>query len=129
MKRKSRGPQFSAIYHWEMDLPAYRHLSAYGRALVVEFRRKFNGSNNGDIAMSAREAARLLGCCKNTAFKVLRELEEKGWTRPAKTGSFHLKSDAAGRAYRAATTWRITNQPIGLGVDTPATKEYAIWKP
>lgn len=129
MKTKSRAPRFAAIYFWEMDLDAYRHLSVYGRALLLEFRRKFNGSNNGDIAMSVRDAARLLRCNKNTAFKALRELEDKGWIRAAATGSFHWKAEAGGRKFRAATTWRITNQPIGLGTDTKETKEYVKWKP
>ena len=129
MKTKSRPPRFAAIYFWEMDLDAYRHLSVYGRALLLEFRRKYNGSNNGDIAMSVRDAARLLGCGKNTAFTALRELEEKGWTRPTQTGSFYWKAEAGGRKHRAATTFRITNQPIGLGTDTSATKEYVKWRP
>ena len=129
MTAKGWKPKWVQIHFWELELPAYRLMSAYGRALVVEFRRKFNGSNNGDIPMSALEAARLLGCCKNTGFKVLGELEDKGWIRPTKKGSFHLKIDAAGRQFRAATIWRITSQPIGLGVDTPATKEYVKWRP
>ncbi len=129
MRTKSSGPKFAAIYLWEMDTPAYRHLSVYGRALLIEFRRKYNPSNNGDIAMSALDAARLLGCHKDTAFKALKELVDKGWTRPTQTGSFHWKTDADGRKYRNATTFRITNQPIGLGMGTPATKEYMKWKP
>ena len=126
---KTKAPRFSAIYHWEMDTPAYRHLSVYGRALLIEFRRKYNPRNNGDIAMSGLDAASLLGCHKDTAFKALRELEEKGWIREVQKGSFHWKTDAGGRKYRPATTWRITSQPIGLGVDTPATKEYVKWRP
>ncbi len=129
MKPKSRAPRFSAIYHWEMDLPAWRHLSAHGRALLIEFRRKYNGSNNGEIAMSVRDAARLVGCHKDTAVKALRELEQKGWIRMARTGSFHWKVEARGRKHRAATTWRITNQPIGLGLDMKATKESQKWAP
>ena len=126
---KSGLPCFSAVYFWEMDLPAYRHLSVYGRALLIEFRRKYNGSNNGFIAMSARDAAGLLGCDKDTAHKYLGELEEKGWIREAQKGSLHRKSDAGGRKFRAATTWRITNQPIDLGVGTKETREYRDWKP
>ena len=129
MKPKSSRPRFSAIYFWEMDLPAYRLLSVYARALLLEYRRKYNGSNNGDIAMSVRHAARLLDCCLDTAAKALQELEDKGWTRLTQKGSFHWKAEAGGRKFRAATTWRITNQPKGLGTDIKATKEYMKWKP
>ena len=126
---KPKGQRRVQIYYWEMDLPAWRLLSVHGRALLIEFRRKYNGSNNGEIAMSTRDAARLIGCHKDTAVKALRELEEMGWTRRVQTGSFHWKVEARGRKFRAATTWRITNQPIGLGTDTNATKEYVKWRP
>ncbi len=129
MTAKGWKPKWVQIHFWELDLPAYLHLSTGARALLIEFRRKFNGSNNGDIAMSVREAARLLGCHKDTAVKALREVEEKGWIRPMEKGSFHMKSEAGGRKFRAATTWRLTNHPISLGVDTPATKEYIKWRP
>ncbi len=129
MRTKSSGPRFAAIYLREMDTPAYRRMSAWGRSLLLEYRRKYNGSNNGEIAMSVRQAARLLNCCLDTAAKAQGELEEKGWVREAQKGSFHWKEDASGRKHRPATTWRITNQPVGLGTDTKATKEYMKWRP
>ena len=129
MRTKSSGPKFAAIYHWEMDTPAYLCMSAWGRSLLLEYRRKYNGSNNGEIAMSVRQAARLLNCCLDTAAKAQGELVEKGWTREGRKGSFHWKAAAGGRKFRAATTWRITNQPKGLGTDIKATKEYMKWRP
>ena len=122
-KKKFNGPLWVQLYHWEMDLPAYRHLSVYGRSLLLEFRRLYNGGNNGKIVMSVRQAAALLNCNKDTAAKYLTELEDKGWTRQNEKGYFTQKSD------KTASKWRITNQPIGLGVDTPETKEYAKWQP
>ena len=122
-KRKFKGPLFVALYHWEMDCPAYRHLSVYGRALLMEFRKVYNGHNNGEIVMSVRQAAKLINCNKNTAAKTIKELEGKGWICQSTEGSFSQKTN------KTASTWRITNQPIGTGVDTPATKEYARWTP
>lgn len=124
-RQKSKGtlPRFSAIYEWEMELPAYRHLSVYGRALLLEFRIIYNLKNNGKICMSVRRAAELLGCGKNKAEKVLAELQDKGWIVLTSKGSFSQKTD------KTASTWRITNQPVGLGVDVPATKEYTRWLP
>ena len=112
--RSSNAPRFVSIYHWEMELPAYRHLSVYGRALLIEFRRKYNSYNNGEIVMSVRQAKNALNCHKDTAAKALRELVEKGWIREAQKGSFHWETNPGGRKARAATTWRITNQPIQL---------------
>ncbi len=122
-KRKFKGPLFVALYQWEMDCQAYRHLSVYGRALLMEFRKVYNGHNNGNIVMSVRQAAKLINCNKNTAAKTIKELEGKGWIRQSTKGSFSQKTD------KTASTWRITNQPISMGVDTPETKEYASWTP
>ena len=122
-KRKFKGPLFVALYQWEMDCQAYRHLSVYGRALLMEFRKVYNGHNNGKIVMSVRQAAKLINCNKNTAAKTIKELEGKGWIRQSTKGSFSQKTD------KTASTWRITNQPISMGVDTPETKEYASWTP
>ncbi len=120
--KRSNAPRFVQLYHWEMDCPAYRALSCYGRALLLELRKRYDSTNNGKITMAVREAAALLGCHRNTAAKLFQELANKGWIRATQKGSFGCK-------IKLATTWRITNQPIGLGLDTPATKEYARWKP
>ena len=117
------GLTFAAMYEWEMALPAWRMMSAHGRCLVLELRRKYNTRNNGEIVMSVREAAELLHCNKDTAHRALREVQAKGWAIPTQMGHFDQKTN------KTATTWRITNQPIGLGLDTPETKEYARWQP
>ena len=114
--------RFAALFAWEMDTQAYRLMSVYGRSLLLEMRRLYNGSNNAKIGMSVRQAGELLGCTKDTAAKALKELEAKGWMRPVTRGDFNWKA-------RKATTWRLTNQPVGLGIDTPATKEYTRWRP
>ena len=122
-RKKSSGPRFVALYEWEMKLPAYRLMSVYGRALLMEFRMAYTGYNNGDIVMSIRQAAKLLQCNKDTALKYLVELQDKGWVCQMTKGHFSQKTD------KTASTWRITNQPIGHGVEIPATKEYAKWAP
>lgn len=121
--KKFNGPRFAALYDWEMNLPAYRLMSVYGRALLMEFRMAYTGYNNGDIIMSIRQAANLLNCNKDTALKYLTELQDKGWVCQTAKGYFTQKTD------KTASTWRITNQPIGHGVEVPETKEYAKWKP
>ena len=122
-RKQPSGPPFAALYHWEMDLPAYRHLSCYGRALLMEYRRLYAPGRNGEIVMSVRQAADLLRCSKDTAHKAIRELADKGWIRVMQKGSFSQKTS------KTASLWRITNQPVGAGVDIGETKEYAHWKP
>ncbi len=115
-------PRFARLYHWEMDCPAYWALSCYARALLLEVRKRYNSANNGQISMAVREAAGLLNCHRDTAAKALQELQDKGWICATQKGNFDWKT-------KVATKWRITNEPIGLGIDTPATKEYMRWKP
>jgi DNA-binding transcriptional MocR family regulator len=122
-RKKYSGPRFIQFYDWELGCPAYRHLSVYGRALLIEFRIAYNGYNNGEIVMSVRQGAKLIGCNKDTAAKAIKELEEKGWIRLMEKGRFDQKTN------KTASLWRITNQPIGMGVDTPETKEYMSWRP
>ena len=98
-------------------------MTVHGRALLVEFRMIYNGSNNGSIGMSVRRAADLLNCGKNRAETALKELQDKGWIVCTGKGSFNQKTG------NRSTTWRITNQPVGLGVQTPETKDYMRWKP
>ena len=122
-KRKGTSLRFTALFEWEMDLPSWQEMSVYGRCTIIELRRKFNGHNNGKIVMSVRELAKLLNCHKDTALKALREVEKKGWALPTLKGCFSQKTN------KTATIWRITNQPIGLGVEIDETKEYARWRP
>ena len=122
-RKKYTGPRFIQIYDFEMDCAAYRHLSVYARALLIEFRRAYNGHNNGKIVMSVRQAAKLIGCNKDTAAKAINELEEKGWICLMQKGRFDQKTN------KTASLWRITNQPVGMGVDINETKEYMKWRP
>ena len=65
----------------------YRHLSCYGRALLVELVYRHNGENNGQVPMSVREAATRLDISPTTAVKIFRELKDKGFIRQARRGS------------------------------------------
>jgi hypothetical protein len=120
-KSVSASAQFVQVFGWEMDLPAWRFMSCYGRCLLIELRRLYNGGNNGRIGLSVRQAAELLGCNKNTAQRIFKELVEKGWIAPSVKGAFEWKA-------RHATTWRLTDKAVAFGIDQP-TKEYARWQP
>ena len=51
------------------------------RALYVELKRRFNGSNNGAIYLSHRDAAVALNVHRNTVGPMFRELERRGPAR------------------------------------------------
>lgn len=89
--RSKGSDRFVQLHHWVLNAPAYRSLSVYGRAALIELYRLYNGSNNGKIAMSVRRLADLLNINKTTANKALKELQKYGFIRIAQEGSFNQK--------------------------------------
>lgn len=106
-------------YEWELSCPAYRSLSVYGRCLLTELKRRYNGSNNGYISMSVREAEQLLGCSRRPVLKAFDELQQKGFITARQKGSFDWK-------VRHATEWLLTEYPF---MGNLPTKEFMSWRP
>jgi hypothetical protein len=117
--RSRRKERFVKLMHWMLSGAAWCALTPAARALYVELAQRYNGFNNGEIAMSVREAAWLLHIAKDTASKTFHELEEKGFIKRNVCGSFNWK-------LKHATTWILTEFDLG---DVPATKEFARWQP
>src|SRR5262249_4681723 len=92
---------FVQLFHWMLDSPAWKDLDAKARAIYVELTKRYNGSNNGRIGYSARQAAQDLGISKDTAARTLRSLERHGFIVVEKRGAFHCKI-RQGREYRLA---------------------------
>lgn len=107
------------LYRYVLDCPALRSLPAGARWLLVELYSLYNGMNNGDLHLSAREAAARLDVNKDTATKWFKLLEDRGFIRPRVKGSFNLK-------VRHATTWILTEFPYR---DQPPTKDFMRWQP
>jgi hypothetical protein len=115
--------RYARFFHWEIQSPAFRSLSIGARALLIELKTLYNGSNNGQLFLSVREAARRLNRGKNFAAKCLRELEDRGFIRPNVVGAFNLK---AGARQGRATTWILTEFEFAGSL---ATKEFMRWRP
>ena len=111
--------RFIMIYHWFWNSPAWRSLPPASRAIYLEIAQRYFGSNNGEISLSVREAARIVHIAKDTATKAFHELEEKGFIRRNVCGSFNWK-------LKHATTWILTEHPYN---GEPATKNFARWSP
>lgn len=99
--------------------PAFRSLKPIPRAVYVELRRRFNGSNNGQIACSQRDLVKWVRCSKDSAGAALVELEQKGFIKCSQPGSFTYK-------IRHAPTWILTEEALG---DAPATRDFVRWEP
>ncbi len=116
--RSKGGERFVKLPYWLLDSPAWLALKPAARSLYVELSKRYNGSNNGEISMSVREAAKLVRIAKDTATKTFYELEEKGFILRNECGSFNWK-------LRHATTWFLTQHPVH-GVSP--TKEFMRWR-
>ncbi|NGZ29555.1 MAG: helix-turn-helix transcriptional regulator [Magnetococcales bacterium] len=98
------------LYHWVLNSPAWKALKPGPRALFLALKMRFNGSNNGRIGFSIREAAEELGCSETTAHHYFRLLEHAGFIEATERGSF-------GNTL-LATEWLVTDEP-GPNGDLP----------
>ena len=89
------------------------------RALYVELKRRFNGSNNGKIILSHRDAAKALNAHRNTVGAWFDELQERGFIRM--TQGPHLGPAGIG----LSSMWTLTEEPTA---DLkPARKDFMRW--
>jgi len=111
------------LHHWVMRTEAWRDLTAVARAAYVELSARYNGRNNGSIAMSVRELAKSLRISKTTAGRVLIELETHGFIVTMTKGAFSMK-------VRHASEYRLTEYGTLSDADVPelATKDFARWR-
>jgi hypothetical protein len=129
-KHKKNGPRFVQLFHWEMDSAAYRDLSGNARSIYIEIKRRYNGSNNGFIVYSVRQAADALKIGKTTAAKAFRELISHGFIVAEQRGAFHWKIDVSGERHRPASEWRLTAYPSDRATGHESryqTKEFMRW--
>jgi len=128
--QKKTGPRFVQLFHWEMDNAAYRDLSALARGIYLEVKRRYNGSNNGFIVYSVRQAADEFSVSKSTTARAFTELQTHGFIVAEQRGAFHWKIDVTGLRHRPASEWRLTayhnDRVVGVASKYP-TKEFMRW--
>jgi DNA-binding transcriptional regulator YhcF (GntR family) len=132
MRRKHRSNQqrFVQLFHWEMKNAAWKDLSATARALYVEIKARYHGTNNGLIGYSVRQAADELKISKATASRAFRALVSHGFIVAEQKGSFSYKMDAEGKRKRLASEWRLTAYDSDVATSYAAklsTKEFMRW--
>lgn len=102
---RSMTSRFARLDHSFLESPAYRSLSPNARAVLVELTRMDNGSNNGALWLSVRDAAALMGVSNTkTASAALRELQDMGFIVMTKDAHFRVKAADTSRA----RCWRLT---------------------
>lgn len=121
-KGRSTTPQrYVRLMHWFMNTPAWNSLDGNQRAIYVAMAKHYNGSNNGRIHYSVREAVKSLPIGKTTAARALLVLQERGFIVPVTKGAFSVK-------IKLATEWRLTEFDCNVfGED--ASKDFVRWLP
>ena len=84
--------RFVKLSYSLLESEAWRWLKPHSKAVYIELRRRYNGSNNGTIALNMGDAAELLKASKSTIQKALKELEDHGFIKRV-----HVAISLAGR--------------------------------
>ncbi|WP_299872673.1 hypothetical protein [uncultured Sulfitobacter sp.] len=66
---------------WVQATEAWATLKPGPRALYIELKRRFTGSNNGRILLSHRDAAKALNVHRNTVGQWFQELQDRAFIR------------------------------------------------
>ena len=96
-KRKSQ-ERFVALPYNMLNSNAYIDLSNHAVRIFIELKKRFNGSNNGEIFLSLREAQKICNSGFDTVRKSIHELitngfieyKKKGLPRQRKASTFYL---------------------------------------
>jgi hypothetical protein len=80
------------------------------RALYIELKRRFNGTNNGGINLSHRDAATALDVHRNKVGPWVRILEERGFIHM--TRAPHLGPSGVGQA----SVWGWQRKPLQMAI-------------
>lgn len=128
--RSTGEPAHVRLYKWFLKTEAWQACSVYERSLYVALKERYNGTNNGAIPMSYREAEIALGCSNKPIPAAFRGLEQKGFIRKQTLGSFHWKTLPTGEKGKRATEWILTEYPIDEPVRSvmPPTKDFMKWR-
>src|SRR3954467_247762 len=121
--RKVKMLRHVRLYHYFMQTEAWQSLKALERSIYIEIAARYagDGSNNGRIGYSIREAASTFRVGKSSAARALETLQDRGFIVARRKGAFSLKS-------RHSTEWRLTEFGCDLTGALP-TKEFARWRP
>lgn len=104
---------------WLQASEAWRTLPVGPRALYVELKRRFNGSNNGRVILSYRDAAKAINAHRNTVGRWFSELQERGFIVMAQAP--YLGPSGVGKS----SHWTLTEYPTDNM--KPATVNFMRW--
>jgi hypothetical protein len=121
--RRARHAKHVRLYLYVLKSPAWLTLSCQAKCLLIELLALYNGTNNGELYLSVRDAAKLLCVGLRQASAAFAELEDRGFIRATRKGSRTRRGEV-----RLATCWRLTEYDDDLTGRQP-TKEFMTWRP
>lgn len=123
--------RFARLPHRLLNSHAYRSLSPNDRALLLELTMMENGSNNGSISLSVRDAADRMGIADQKAVtRSFDTLMTLGFIELTRDAYFRVKAAEHSRARCWRLTWltgpgrRIANCPFMQREPEPGTRAH-----
>ena len=108
---------FTALPSHITKSEAFKECNAHAKVIWFKLMELYNGSNNGEISLSVRQAGEYAGCSPNYAGKHINQLIEVGLIdRTMKTGFTSGK--------RLACTYALTHLPVGNKTATDRWKKF-----
>jgi Helix-turn-helix domain len=100
-KQQSGADRFFKLQHYVIKSETWLALTAGARAIYVQIGSRYDGKNNGKLAMSVRTAAKECRLDKDAANRAFKSLVEMGFIEETRHGSLSRKT-------RIASEWRLT---------------------
>lgn len=110
--------RFVGLPHYMLRCRAWQTLPPAAIALLIDLWQRHNGSNNGEISYSVREAE-VIGLGSSHAGRMFGVLIERGFLKVRRASTFTLKT-------KEARTWEITAERCG---DCPPSRDFMRWSP
>lgn len=122
MPSRTKALRHIRLHEWLMASEAWRSLDCVARCLYIEVARRYrgDGTNNGSIPLSVREAAKLLHIGRNTANVAFHNLMDRGFLREGKRSGFNVKN-------RVSTEWVLTEFADDRRPGLMPTKDFMRW--
>jgi hypothetical protein len=120
-RRKHKCPPFVMLPKWMIESSAWQSLSGEAVATFIVLAQRYNGVNNGRLALATRTLAQFRGCSNATAARAMRELIEKGFAEVVRASGFNVKG-------RVATEYRLTLYRCDVTHALPS-KAFMRWPP
>lgn len=119
--RQKREPKHIRLYASIMASEAWQHLSGNAVKVLLALVSRDDGTRNGAIGFSYREAGIASGVSDRTAWRCLLELQDKGFIVCTRKGAFNTK-------VLHSTLWRYTWAPWPKGRPAAPTRDFENWR-